>query len=39
MIIAVFSIYGFLTITGYFIADLGYSLADPRIRFYKNKRQ
>jgi peptide/nickel transport system permease protein len=35
MIIAVFTIFGFLTITGYLLADLGYAAADPRIRFSK----
>lgn len=32
MIVAIFTIYGFLTVFGYFIGDLMYAAADPRIR-------
>lgn len=32
MIVAVFTIFGFLTIMGYFIGDLLYAAADPRIK-------
>lgn len=37
MIVAVFTIFGFLTIIGYFISDLLYKAADPRINLGGNK--
>lgn len=33
MIVAVFTLFGFLTLLGYLLADIGYALADPRIRY------
>lgn len=33
MIVAVFTLTGFMTLIGYFIADILYSIADPRISF------
>jgi peptide/nickel transport system permease protein len=35
MIVAVFTLAGFMTLIGYLIADILYSLADPRISFEK----
>lgn len=35
MIIALFTLFGFLTISAYLFADIGYALADPRIRLHK----
>jgi peptide/nickel transport system permease protein len=37
MIVALFTIIGFLTVTGYLISDIAYALADPRIRFTHQK--
>ena len=37
MILAVFTLTGLLTMIGYFVADLLYAWADPRIRFGKEK--
>jgi peptide/nickel transport system permease protein len=33
MIVAVFSIFGFLTLFGYLLSDILYAVADPRIKF------
>ncbi|MBL0071452.1 MAG: ABC transporter permease subunit [Bacteroidetes bacterium] len=33
MIVAIFTITGFLTIAGFLIADILYAVADPRIQF------
>jgi peptide/nickel transport system permease protein len=33
MIVAVFSIFGFLTLVGYLLSDILYAVADPRIKF------
>jgi peptide/nickel transport system permease protein len=33
MIVAVFSIFGFLTLVGYLVSDILYAVADPRIKF------
>jgi peptide/nickel transport system permease protein len=35
VIVAIFTITGFLTIIGYFIADIMYAIADPRISYKK----
>lgn len=32
VIVSVFTLFGLLTVTGYLLADIGYMLADPRIR-------
>ncbi|MBL0343317.1 MAG: ABC transporter permease [Bacteroidetes bacterium] len=37
MIVAIFTITGLLTMTGYLISDILYALADPRITFTKNR--
>jgi peptide/nickel transport system permease protein len=38
MIISVFTLYGTLTLLGYLLADIGYALADPRIRYSSETR-
>jgi peptide/nickel transport system permease protein len=37
MIVTLFTFFGFLTMLGYLMADIGYALADPRIRFNARK--
>jgi peptide/nickel transport system permease protein len=37
MIVAVFTLAGFMTLIGYLVADILYSIADPRISFNKNE--
>ena len=38
MIVAVFTVFGFLTLSSYLLADVAYALADPRIRYSSGKR-
>jgi peptide/nickel transport system permease protein len=37
MIVTVFTLFGFMTMLGYLLSDIGYALADPRIRFTGKK--
>jgi len=39
MIIAVFTLFGVFTMTGYLFADIGYALVDPRIKFNRNNKK
>jgi len=38
MIVTVFTLFGFMTMLGFLLSDIGYALADPRIR-YSGKKQ
>ncbi len=38
MIVAIFTIFGFLTMLGYLISDILYAFADPRIRFSTSQK-
>lgn len=37
MIVTVFTLFGFMTMLGYLLSDIGYALADPRIRYSGKK--
>jgi peptide/nickel transport system permease protein len=37
MIVAIFTITGFLTVAGFLISDILYAIADPRIQFQKHQ--
>lgn len=39
MIIAVFTIFGVFTMAGYLLADIGYALVDPRIKFNRTNKK
>jgi peptide/nickel transport system permease protein len=39
MIIAVFTLFGVFTMAGYLLADIGYALVDPRIKFNRNNKK
>jgi peptide/nickel transport system permease protein len=39
MIVALFTLFGFFTMLGYLLSDIGIALVDPRIRFSKTKQK